>query len=593
MVKDGLASAFYRVFYNKKELPNTEGRFSYVYAEEEDDECTITFRLNNPNDVDLPEYQEGAMLEVVWGYIGGPTTTRKVWIHNAVPQFSKENIVLSIEASEKAQVMRGATERVIHREKGLPGLVQDKADKHGLIAEVEINPYEGIVLDDLPTGHELISDSETVSQFVRRLNEEKARRGGEANLKAFGQNQQEAKASPTKYRRKLKDLNDKYKPTWEQTPDDLIKNEKPIDQKSVDAVNAKLDILRRGGAPGQVLDLYRFPTDKTIPQAGKSDKQVINDAAKRTKGGPTIVETRDDRITIKKRSYNQPPYRAYEYGGSDGELLDFKPETKNKPAGGSAASMAAAGWSALNKNYFTAAADPANPANNASLAKALKLKRDYEYYQKAGGGGKIVGKREQYIGMMPGVVEVNSNRPQFDKTRKHGEPMVAKIKITVNDALSALTNAINEYTGKAKDQQRDVYNALGVNPESAFTDASNKQQSNELKMNPATIQTWGDPNIETGILISIVNASQKHSGNYYIMKSTHYVDKSGGYITEMDGGKHGHNIVSSSEYVKAKDAGRVTNKKMGKIRTEIIKTKVPKIKSNGFTEKSKGDKLTN
>ena len=582
-IQDGFAAPFYRVYYKGEEIKELGDRFSYAYDEEDDDECIITVRLENPRDVDKPQFQEKAELQVIWGYIQGETKTRKVYVHNAIPSFNKDLITLTLECSEKAAItLKGSTERTIYRDQGLLGVVADKAEKHGLVAQVELpDDYGSIVLDvkvDTKTGK-----MESREEFIKRLNYAAHRKRQEVREKEW-------EKDPNKLRADIKN--------FEELNKERFKYERRAREEVMAAPAGVVDVeaeVQRRAALYRGMDQLKnmqFSGDHNLPQAGKGDKQFIKDIAKRTRGGETVVETRDDKIILRKRNFNQPPYRSYTYGGTEGILLEFKPETKNKQGRGASNSMGFGGWNPLSKTFFKGDMDPTNPTNDPALAKALGLIAANKIIQKHGGGKTKVGERyvafETLTFFDPGSQnpqtdrlgrENTANRPTVDKVRRAPDPAGIKVDITVDDQTTALQRAVDNFTGQVKSQQKDFYNALGVNPDGAINDASNRRESNELKMNPATVQIWGDPFIETGILITIQNASKKHSGNYYITKSVHTIDKGSGYITDIEACKSGHNIVSSDDYVKADRIGRKPNTRTGQT-TKPSKTKNPKIRTN-------------
>lgn len=576
MASEGYGAPFFRVYYNKQEIKEVGDRFQYVYSEEDDDECSITVRLEKPEDVDKPEFQEKARLQVIWGYIGGKTKTRIVYIHQAVPEFGKDGIVLNLECSEKAAVlMKSATERTIYKDEGILGVLMDKANKHGLIATVEITGYEGVRLEPIKdTGTATIKEGKL--EFVKRMNTEKARLGYEKMKKDAARPRTADEQKKLQIAGEaLKKDHDKYTKIKAEVKKDLIKQ----DGIATDAKVEQLTQLRMGNTDlPDYLSGLGFTGDGNLPQAGKSDKQFLDDLGRRTSGGKTIVNSRDDNITLRKRNFNQIPYRSYEYQGRDGELISFKPMTKNKPAKGNSSAMNFSGWTPEKKQFFLGQSDPTNPANDPALANALNVIAQDRVISKAGGGKTVVEYHTvDYFNV--GIQEVDPKFPRIDKTFHHSVPGEVKVPVTVDDQITALERAIQNYVGGVKDKQKDLYNSMGINLDSAYNQASNLREENELKMNPASMQVWGDPLVEDGIVVTIVHASKKHSGNYYVGKSTHVIDKSSGYMMDMELWKQGHNIISSDDYTRAEDSGRTPNKTIGTTQSPE-KTKTLKVNTN-------------
>jgi hypothetical protein len=82
-----------------------------------------------------------------------------------------------------------------------------------------------------------------------------------------------------------------------------------------------------------------------------------------------------------------------------------------------------------------------------------------------------------------------------------------------------------------------------------------------------------------GIIVTVLGVGKKHSGNYYVTKSTHVIEKGSGYELELEAAKHGHNIISNEDYIQADQIGRDVNKQVGP-EDSGPKGKVPKVKTN-------------
>jgi hypothetical protein len=581
--QDGFGAAFFRVFFGDIEFSENCDRLSYIYDEKEDDECEITVRLADPNEADLPQYQEKAELKVVWGFINGETIQRIVHIQEAKEHCAKDSVYLILCCTEKGASMKSSSDRAIARD-GIIGAATDKADKHGLTAYLEI-PDDGIRLDSLP--------GETTTQYITRVN----------RVKAEKMYAEQEKMSPDVQQKNIRILLKEWRDSSHSKEYEVRRQVMKDYDDGVD-INVEQEVKRRLA----MKDLARFisdnfhgPLDHNLPQAGKSDKQFLQDIGKRTNNGTTVVETRDNDLIIKKRNYNQRPYKTYVYGASEGELLEFAPETQNKRKKGSAAAMGFAGWDALNKQFFSGQADPTNPNNNASLSKALDMIRQGEIIQRQGGGrtiflsrptgqtissttipsgSNLIVRTDPGTGLQVSTFVPNNHLSIVDNsgnTGKIGVPLV--VGVSVDDHVSALKKAVDEFRDKIKQKQKDYYSSVGIDPNAAFNGASNLRSDNELKKHPATFKIWPDPKIEVGIIVTALNVGKKHSGNYYITKSTHVIEKGSGYELELEGAKHGHNIISNEDYVSAEQVGRKVNKLVGPDETGP-KSKSIKVKTN-------------
>jgi hypothetical protein len=149
MVQDGFGACFIKVFYGETELTQNFTKLRYIYDEEGDDETTLTFETVERSDPDKPQFQPKAELTVIWGFIGGQSKKRKVYIENPAWQFvGKDAIKCTLSCSEKGTSLKGGTDNKIYKNKSLPQIVKEKADKHGLKGFIEI--------DDSETGFRLV-----------------------------------------------------------------------------------------------------------------------------------------------------------------------------------------------------------------------------------------------------------------------------------------------------------------------------------------------------------------------------------------------------------------------------------------------------
>src|SRR5688572_5356760 len=114
-MKLGYGAPFVRIYYKDKELDHPIERFKYTYDEQEPDECTFTVRSLDPTIPDLPEFQEKVELRITWGYIGGKTKSRKIYIQDIKPSFEKTGVALEITATDKSIELRKSNSRRLHK----------------------------------------------------------------------------------------------------------------------------------------------------------------------------------------------------------------------------------------------------------------------------------------------------------------------------------------------------------------------------------------------------------------------------------------------------------------------------------------------
>lgn len=77
-------------------------KFSYKFSEEEDDVCTMVIDSDDRQLADRPEYQEGKLLVVEFGYLGGVVgTKRTVFIFDTKTSYTQDGINLELTCHEK------------------------------------------------------------------------------------------------------------------------------------------------------------------------------------------------------------------------------------------------------------------------------------------------------------------------------------------------------------------------------------------------------------------------------------------------------------------------------------------------------------
>ena len=541
MVPQGYGAPFIKVFYNGLELTQNFTKLTYVYDEEGDDDTTLLFETTRREDADLPQFQPKAELTVIWGFIQGNTKKRKLYIESPSWNFGKEGIKCTLSCSEKGTSLKGATDNKIYKGKNLPAIIKDKADKHGLKGFIEVDKSE-ITLKIQP------KEGETLSAYLIREAREEQRASLDKQAEDFKKNPEKAKIDLETFiknsmqpqdslKRKENELRLKYQQDWFDGA--------PIDVEA--AVQRDLGIYKMS----QQFKLY-----SNQPQANKSDKQFIEGIAKREPNGPYLTETRDDEIILRKRNFTTTPIIAYEYGGPDGLLIDFTPETKRKSRKGSSTGMGFGGWNALDKTFFSGTANAAD--GDPSLTKAMEMLKYYKGIQGRGGGTLITGQR---VGneFLPFINDDHVNA-KIDNAGLYTRRRVV-VDITVDDQVSALQKALDEFNAEKDNRRKEMYNALGINPPDAYAHASNLRRNGELNKNPATATVWGEPLLECGYLITITGVAKKYSGNYYIKKAIHSVDLSSGYMVDLELARQGDNIKTNSDYADGREIARPINKK--------------------------------
>ena len=561
MVKDGFGACFIKVFYGDTELTQSFTKLRYIYDEEGDDDTTLVFETVDRDDPDKPYFQPKAELTIVWGFIGGDSKRRKVYVENPAWQFQgKDTIKCTLTCAEKGTSLKGATDNKIYKNKSLPQIIKEKADKHGLKSFIEVDKSEIEFIIEPKPGESLDAflirnKYETESKKIKEQFDEYKNNPNKARVDMQKFLESSAQASKDTLANKERELRLKYQQDWADGA--------PIDVEATVARDMALYKMS-----------LQFKIYKNQPQANKSDKQFMDGIAKREPNGPYMVDTRDDGITLRKRTYTRRPVISYEYGSGDGMLIDFSPETKRKSRKGSSTGMGFNGWNALDKSFFSGTATAAD--GDPSLAKAIEMLNYYKGVQKKGGGALVTGKR---VGkeFLPFINDLNvaskiDNAGVYTRRR-----MVADI--TVDDQVSALDKAIKDFNDEKDARRKEMYNALGINPPDAYSHAANLRRNSELNKNPASALVWGNPALECGMIVTILGVSKKYSGNYYIKKATHEVDTSGGYVTDLEMARQGDNIKTNEDYADSREIARPLNTKVAP-NTDNTNTKTVKTKGN-------------
>lgn len=223
-------------------------------------------------------------------------------------------------------------------------------------------------------------------------------------------------------------------------------------------------------------------------------------------------------------------------------------------------------WNALDKTAFAGNANGLSD-ENPTLTEFRKMYTFYKALQDKGHGKDKVGN------LVIKQKHININSPNFlAKIDNSADYTKANLYTwyTVDDKVRALEQSIKNYE---QTLNNSVYNPLGNNPQDAYQQAHNDRRSNELKMNPAVASIYGDPNLKVGKIITILGISKKYSGNYYIIKANHKIDKVG-YMVSLEMATQGQNIKASPDHYKARGkVNRNIGPASGKKDTKKIKVK--------------------
>lgn len=575
-MREGFEAPFVRVYYNNIELTDSIEDFKYAYDEEEDDVCTLTVRTQDREAPDQKQWQEKSELKIIWGYINGVISdARKIYIQEIKWEFENETVKAMITATEKAVSMKYADNNNVYKNTNLAGIVREMGNKHGVtpfwqVTEDDIKNYDGPQF--LYKTFAPLPGEETNTYLARQVKQK-----AQDNFDYQRTHPKEARIA----------LNKAFQDIEKRNSDPAYRRKQKEIKLFKDGDFGSPILPKAGGAEVSPFLKFQYPTDAfklhgNLPQAGRSDKQFIRNIASREPNGPFLVDSRDDTITIKKRNFNQKPYKTYKYGSVTGDIISFTPEGKNRAKQASSNSVAFGGWSAGNKSYFSGYSNAENDNSNPTLAFFKKKLIYYKQISAHGGGSSVdyYQKRPGYTGKTAlGNFSQRNFNPRTDNTRTFLDVPDRGVPITIDNAISALQKTLKEFSNDSNDEGKSLY-APGNDPASALGNAANRRRQAELDKTKASLQVEGDPKLEVGMVITIIGVSKKYSGNYYITKADHDFGGSAGYLTSLELVRDGNNLKVDQTYASTKELGMTVNKDIGPENTPTSNTKKLKNKTN-------------
>lgn len=294
---------YVKVFNDKGEqLHDRITRFTYKYSEENDDECILAIESDDPLISDNPSFQEGQKLSVEWGYLDtGESTSRIVYIFETRTEYGDNGVALSLTCHEKFAITK--------MNKANPGLGTNQTSKN----DTQVLALGADVIEALQIS--VVTDkSQTSQKFLKELGIEFNTEGNKIQLTSSG---------------------------W-------------IDNKSSKAAGYQPNqnyglTYNEGSQVTKDIDLRQGYPDMIYFNATSSTYKTLRKYLDKLPGGPFVIDSRDDNVTIRTRNYNQDPVRVYTYKGEDGELLSFTPESKNRQHARGSSKTSATSWDAKNK----------------------------------------------------------------------------------------------------------------------------------------------------------------------------------------------------------------------------------------------------
>lgn len=343
----------------------------------------------------------------------------------------------------------------------------------------------------------------------------------------------------------------------------------------------------------------------TLPQANRSDYEVLKEAADNDPSGPYEVVGRDNTLTVQKPNFNQKPIRSYKWKGEDGHLLRFTPESKEYFVGAGHLGIGITSVNPRSKTFHDTIVTEGNNGLTTKLAPDINTP-NYDSYDDgtAANGSNDAGtptqnptpaKEDPSIkGKKLNTVAKNENgdksyNPQkemgFDDAKKDSFAGREFSYTKYNNTTSSFVNKSGFQTAaisttavlkKVPDIPTFLTGQHSPTIEDDHKKASGKAASLQSKRsqekNPATAKTIGNVALESGKVLTIENVSKKFSGNYYIQECIHRISAKNEYYCDLSMARNGQGKVSKPS-ANTTDAANKYSKRGAK--NEVNKEKGP------------------
>lgn len=294
---------YVKVFNAKGEQLNDRiNMFTYKYSEENDDECILQIESDDPFIADNPNFQEGQKLSVEWGYIdSGESVSRIVYIFETVTDYGDSGVRLSLTCHEKFAITK--------MNKASTSLGVNQTSKN----DTQVLALGADVIEALQIS--VITDkSQTSQKFLKELGIEFKDNGSRIELTSSG---------------------------WVDNRSSKSAGYQPNQNYGL--------TYNKGSQVTKGVDISKGYPDMIYFNATSSTYKTLRKYLDKLPGGPFVIDSRDDSVTIRTRNYNQDPVREYAYKGEDGELLSFTPESKNRQFARGSSRTSATSWDAKSK----------------------------------------------------------------------------------------------------------------------------------------------------------------------------------------------------------------------------------------------------
>jgi len=296
---------------------------------------------------------------------------------------------------------------------------------------------------------------------------------------------------------------------------------------------------------------YNFKKyDGGVPQAGASDKKLLDKLAEDEPTYNLVVDGHDDLLIIRRRDLYQKAYKSYTYKSEPGFLLEFTPATKNSN-NQKGISNTVQGWIDEDKEFVEGEVNSSHSGAGAlgdmvemSTEEIIRRKLYKESSNPVGQNTTINGFfNETYEGQDENgnpiykrvlVEKLDSTKTSWAHITKRGT-RASQLDLQRNSITAAIDNTGRvELNGFIPVTAKEVVQTIEDNKEDIAGAGVNRQSKAQLELTEASAEILGDPDLESAKVITILNVSKRYSGNYYISCVTHEVVPESGYLCYLD-----------------------------------------------------------
>jgi len=501
ILKRGYAGIFIRLFNESQNRAfNGVERMTYTHSEKADDSSTIVIKTNNTDIIDDPDLQAGKILYMVFGYTSGENQKRKVYIWEAVPEFTTDGITLTIECYCKKAYLKLNTSKNVYNDSTLPEILEDVADTNGLEF---VNLYDEAYVDfQRPTSVSLDGEintavDATAKPEIYRWKKQSIAQGNRSDAKMINDVADTEPASSV---------------VVEGRDDELIIRRRNLKQKAYLLFGYKTE-------PGNLIDLTvtssamaskKYGVANSTSAWDESAKEYLQAAIGATE---TDQPALGDEVEVNWRdqlNWEGSNKLRSEINPSDFENSDVKPTVDG---------------------LFSIESDSKDENGNPIYKKVYssKMKNGQNNYVVLVKRGGVSSK------LIKGGIDTDDVIGNIK--RKEGA--------YVNMA-SETTQRI-ERRGLIVISPKEFIPSTEDNIEDAAAAAANRQAEKQLHLHEFSVNVIGEPKLESGKVITLNGLGKKYSGNFYVSSVSHELDMSSGYICRAQLLRNALNTVGESK----------------------------------------------